>query len=306
MTKKSLAELAAAFASKASGEPTNTSGDQTWKLFYPFWKAPIDTVTTVRFVPDADAENPLDFLVEHHTHELVINGKREKVPCLKMYNEACPICELSQKYYDEESPEHNKVLGKKYYRKKSYIGAVIVIDSPIDHNQEQIVKLIDFGPKIFQQITSAFASGDLEEKPFELEGGYNFRIKKTKQGEYADYGTSSFAPKQSNVDPELLDKMELYDLKNYRQAYVERSVLEAMLLADQNGGSVVPQYGAKAAGDATPAADKVAATPAAKSAPAPAAEAATPPAAEGGERKLSAVEKLRARQAAAQAAAEAE
>ncbi|WP_300760196.1 hypothetical protein [Janthinobacterium sp.] len=304
MTKKSLAELAAAFASKASGESQNTSGDQTWKLFYPFWKAAVDTVTTVRFVPDADPENPLDFLVEHHTHELVINGKREKVPCLKMYGEACPICELSQKYYDEESPDHNKTLGKKYYRKKSYIGAVIVIDSPIEHNQEQVVKLIDFGPKIFGQITSAFASGDLEEKPFELEGGYNFRIRKTKPGEFADYGTSSFAPKQSNVAPELLDKMELYDLKQYRTPYVERSVLEAMLLADQNGGSVVPQYGAKAAGEATPAADKVAAEPAVKPAatPAPAAEAAPAPAE--GERKLSAVEKLRARQAAAQAAAE--
>lgn len=304
MTKKSLAELAAAFASKASGESQNTSGDQTWKLFYPFWKAAVDTVTTVRFVPDADPENPLDFLVEHHTHELVINGKREKVPCLKMYGEACPICELSQKYYDEESPDHNKTLGKKYYRKKSYIGAVIVIDSPIEHNQEQVVKLIDFGPKIFGQITSAFASGDLEEKPFELEGGYNFRIRKTKPGEFADYGTSSFAPKQSNVDPELLDKMELYDLKQYRTPYVERSVLEAMLLADQNGGSVVPQYGASAAGEATPAAGKVAAEPAVKATPAAEADPAPAPAAEGGERKLSAVEKLRARQAAAQAAAE--
>lgn len=295
MAKKSLADLASAFASKTTGEG---GGNQTWKLFFNFWKAPVDSVSTIRFLPDAAEDNPMGFLVENLAHELVINGKREKVACLKMYGEDCPVCTLSQKYYDEKSPEHNEQLGKKYYRKKSYIGQVLVTDTPIEHDQEQLVKLIEFGPKIFKQIQASFSSGDLEEAPYELKGGYNFRIKKSKSGEYADYGTSSFSPKQSDVADDIIELMELYNLSAYRTPKITREVLEAMLLADQTGGSF--------SGDA----EKPAETPAPKPAPVKTEDAATggePEAkaeAPAGEKKLSVVEQLRQRAAAKAAEAE--
>lgn len=235
MAKRSLAQLTEQFSQKAS-EGAGNNAD--WKKFFNFWKADMDTTSTVRFLPDANEDNPLGFLVENLTHTLVVNGKRETVPCLKMYGEDCPICALSQSYYDEKSPDHNETLGKKYYRKKSYIGQIIVIDTPIEHDQEQLVKLIEFGPAVFKQIQAAFKSGDLEEAPFELKGGYNFRIKKTKSGEYASYTTSSFAPKQTDIDDEVIARLELYDLSDYRTPRVSRDVLEAMLVADQTGASV--------------------------------------------------------------------
>lgn len=291
--KKSLADLASAFASKTTSDG---GGNQTWKLFFNFWKMDVDSVSTVRFLPDADEENPMGFLVENLSHELTINGKREKVACLKMYGEDCPICALSQKYYDEKSPDHNATLGKKYYRKKSYVSQVLVIDTTIDHDQEQLVKLMEFGPKIFKQIQSSFSSGDLEEAPYELKGGYNFRIKKSKSGEYADYGTSSFSPKQSDVADDIIESMTLYNLAEYRTPKVNREVLEAMLLADQTGGSFSAEKQ-----DAAPAKQE-AKTPVAKQEAAPAkAEEAAPT----GEKKLSVVEQLRLRQAAKDAEANA-
>ena len=185
--KRSLADLAAAFTSKTS----EGGGNAAWKLFFPFWKAEVDTVSTVRFLPDADEENPMGFLVENFTHDLTINGKREKVACLKMYGEACPICELSARFYDEKSAEHNPELGKSFYRKKGYIGQVLVLDTPIEHDANQIVKLIEFGPQVFKQIQAAFQSGDLEEAPYELKGGYNFRFRKTKTGSGQNSYTTS-------------------------------------------------------------------------------------------------------------------
>ena len=300
MTKRTLAELTEQFKQKTT---EGGAGNATWKLFFNFWKADMDTVSTVRFLPDADDDNPMGFLVENLAHELVINGKREKVPCLKMYGEDCPICALSQNYYDEKSPDHNEQLGKKYYRKKSYIGQVLVIDTPIEHDQEQLVKLIEFGPAVFKQIQAAFQSGDLEEAPYELKGGYNFRIKKSKSGEYASYTTSSFAPKQTDVGDDLIEKLELFDLKSYRTPRVTRDVLEAMLVADQTGGTYgdakdeTPKTSGLTLNKKTkPAADDDGDEPAASPAPAPA------PAAEGGEKKLSVVEQLRLRAAAAKAA----
>lgn len=292
MAKRSLADLASAFAQKTGG------GDTNWKLFFSFWKAPEGSTSTIRFLPDLDEENPMGFLVENFVHELTINGKREKVACLKMYGEDCPICALSQDYYDEKSPNHNEQLGKKYYRKKSYIGQVLVMDTPVEHDQEQLVKLIDFGPAIFKQIQAAFQSGDLEEAPYELKGGYNFRIKKTKSGEYASYQTSSFSPKQTDVSDEVLESIELFDLKTFRTPKTGREQLEAMLIADQTGASMPTtdkeDAPAPAAASVAAALSKSADTDEGEAAPAPAAPAAGA--------KLSIVEQLRQRQAAKAAA----
>ena len=287
-TKRSLDSL-----KSACGQKTGGGGDQTWKLFYPFWKMPDDSVAVVRFLPDLDEDNSLGFLVENLTHQLVINGEKKTVPCLSMHGEDCPICQLSRKYYDEE----NETMGKKYYKKKGYIGQVIVIDSPIEHDQNQLVKLIEFGPKIFKQIQAAFQSGDLEEAPFELKGGYNFRIKKTKSGQYADYGTSSFAPKQSDLDDEIIQALTLFDLKEYRAKYMDRATLEAMLIADQTGQAFKAEDEEVAAEEAPAPVASAPATPAAK----PAAESTAPAT---GSKTMSVLEQLRARAKAAQPAAE--
>jgi hypothetical protein len=258
--KNKLDLLKAAFDKKASG---TGGGDQSWKLFYPFWKMPDDSQAVVRFLPDLDEENNLGFLVENLQHELVVNGQRKKVACLQMFGESCPICDVSRKYYDEK----NEDMGRKYYRKKSYIGQVIVVESPIDHDQAQLVKLIDFGPAVFKQIQAAFQSGDLEEAPYEFKGGYNFRIKKTKSGQYASYTTSSFAPKQTDLDDEIIESLTLFNLADYRGAKPERSVVEALLVADQTGQS----FSEDDAGDEpTPAAKPAAAKPAAAKPAAPA------------------------------------
>lgn len=235
--KDRLNALASAFVNKNN----SAGGNQTpvWKKFYQFWKMPDNTTAVIRFLPDRDEDsNPLKFLVENLTHELVVNGQKKKVPCLSMYGEACPICEHSQKLY----AEGNEDMGKKYYKKRSYIGQVLVTESPFEYQDEKdenpgIVKLIDFGPKIFKCIQTAFQSGDLEEAPYEYRGGYNFRIKKTKAGQWSDYGTSSFAPKQTDLDEEVIDavKAELFSLSEFREKYATRASLEAMLLADQTG-----------------------------------------------------------------------
>jgi len=294
MAKKSLADLVAAFNSKTSGG----GGNQDWKLFFNFWKAPVGTISTVRFLPDLDENNPLTFLVENFTHELVVNGKREKVACLKMYGEDCPICALSQKYYDEKDPEHNEALGKKYYRKKSYIGQVLVIDTPVEHDANQLVKLIEFGPAIFKAMQNGFASGDLAEPPYEFKGGHNFRIKKDKSGEYASYTGSSFSPKQTDVADDVLEQIELYDLKTFRTPKTDRAQVETMLIADQTGAAITTGEDDTAPAPAVTKPLVAAATTTTVTTD----ETAAPAPAPAGEKKLSVVEQLRARQAAKAAA----
>ena len=293
--KNKLEALKSAFDKKS----TNSGGDQSWKLKYPFWKMPDDATAVVRFLPDIDEDNNLGFLVENLVHELIVNGQRKTVPCLSMHGEDCPICNLSRKYYDEKNEE----MGKKYYRKKSYIGQIIVIESPIEHDQSQLVKLIEFGPAVFKQIQAAFQSGDLEEAPFELKGGYNFRIKKTKNGQYASYTTSSFAPKQSDLEDEIIEQLNLYNLAEYRGKKMDLATVEALLVADQTGQSFHEEGGDDHDDAPAPVVSKpaVVETKAAPKAEAPKEEVAAPAPAS---KANSVLEQLRARAKAQKAEAE--
>jgi hypothetical protein len=236
-TKRSLADLASQFENKK----TNNNSNQDWKLFFQFWKAPVDSVTTIRWLPDLNEDNPASFLVENLTHELFINGKKETVACLEMYGEQCPICELSRKYYNKKSVDYNEFLGKKFYRKKEYLGQCLVLETQVEHDAEQLVKLIKIGPKILEQITAAFKSGDLDEDPWNFKGGYNFRIRKTQNGEFANYGTSNFSPKQTDISDDVIQKIELFNLEDKRTPKTDRVALEAMLLAAQTVSSAPAQ-----------------------------------------------------------------
>lgn len=248
MARKTLAELTAAFAAKAGGSSNNA--DQLWKKFFPFWKMPDDSTCIIRFLPDVDEDNPIGFLVENYNHTLYVNGDKKVVPCMfHMHGEHCPICELSREYYnkakdaekegDVKEKERLEALGKKYYRKLSYIGQCLVIESPIDHDGDQLIKLVDISTKIFSIINAAFKSGDLEctYGPDDLKGGYNFRIKKTKDGKWSSYNTSSFSPKQTDVDDATIEQLELYNLKDWRTPKMEKVTIEALLNADRTGSS---------------------------------------------------------------------
>lgn len=215
---------------------TKTSSQEGSNKFFRFWQAEDDTTTVFRFLPDADETNPMGFLVENKIHELTINGEKKRVPCLSMYGETCPICQHSQELY----ASGDEVNGKKYYRKISYIGQGIVIESPIEHDQNQLVKYIDFGPQVFKVIQAAFKSGDLEKEPYDLLEGYNFRIRKEKTGDgkNSTYTTSSFAPKQSALDESIIAQIELADLKTLRQRQMSRTEIDTLLLAAKTGASI--------------------------------------------------------------------
>jgi hypothetical protein len=246
-----LEALKAAFAPKTNGG--NGNGDKKFTQFYQFWKMNPGEQATVRFLPDANPNNERQFLVENLTHTLVINGKKRVVACLEMYDGhgTCPICKLSREYYDKariagetkENPGPLTALGKKYYRKKEYIGQVKVQVSPIEfeknegHEHEMPISI---GPQIYNLIQAAFASGDLEEVPYEFKGGYDFRILKSTQGDNANYTLSKFVPKQSDLDDDTIAQLNLYDLSTLCNRRIDAETLEAMLTADTTGQSYKP------------------------------------------------------------------
>lgn len=229
-----IAQLRQAFAKKSEGSGEGNTG--FWDKFYPFYKMEFDQTAKFRFLPDLDEENPLGFIVPNQYHELLINGKKKKLACLKMYGESCPCCEQSTKYYNEGDER----MGKAFWRKIDYIAQGVVINSPFDYPvkpDENPIRMISIATKLYKTIEAKIVKGDMDEMPTDPINGYDFSINKTKQGEYADYTTSDFARKSTPLSEEMLARIDLYDLKNFRYGKIERDQMETMIEAFLTGKS---------------------------------------------------------------------
>lgn len=312
-----LDALKAAFAPKKNDDAAGKKFTQ----MYQFWKMNAGEQATVRFLPDANPNNERQFLVENLTHSLTINGKKRVIACLEMYDGhgACPACQLSREYYakaksageTKDTPGPLTALGKKYYKKKEYIGQVKVQTSPIDfeknegHEHEMPISI---GPQIYKLIQAAFASGDLEEVPYELKGGYDFRLMKVDQGGNANYTLSKFVPKQSDVDDDTIAQLNLYDLSTLRNRRTDAATISAMIEADRNGtpftapGATPTSNGTAPSPDEDDDSDTPFATPAVEAAVTSQVQA-TPVAAQASDTKVNDVlAQIRARAAANKAA----
>jgi hypothetical protein len=209
--------------------------------YYPFFKMDFDATATIRFVTDADETNQFGFYREHFTHELIIAGKKRIVPCLQMYGKECPCCKRSQEHYAQEGK--TSVLGKKFWRKKAYLTQAVVVNSPFEFdNKGNSVKILELGPKIFDIIKNAIITGDIDVEPDTLIGGYDFRLTKKKQGEYADYSLSKFAPRPSDVEAKLLEICTPFNLGDFLTKEIDAEKMEQLIIADLTGGDV-PETG---------------------------------------------------------------
>jgi hypothetical protein len=232
----SIEELRSAFKQEdtQSNRPNN---------YYPFWTMKVGEQAVVRFLPDANQENPLGFMVEKLKHSLMINGEKKTIPCLKMYGEDdCPICAVSSAYYKAD----DKVNGKKYWRNKQHLVQALIIEDPLPANSETQetyegkVCVLALGFQLFNIIKEAFESGELDEIPYAYKDGCNFIIKKSKQGDYDTYAVGSkFTRKTSSLDEDEIAfvEEELLELNTLLPAHPTFEKLEAMLEAELSGNS---------------------------------------------------------------------
>ena len=244
MSIKTLDDLKAAFASNES------SNENYPNNYYPFWQMKEGESATVRFLPDANEENPMGFFVEKRMHTLTINGEKKSIPCLTTYGEECPICKVSSSFYDKG----DKDRGKEYWRKRQYLTQAIIVEDPLPpeegqtENHQGKVRCIALGYQIYNIIKEATMGGELDTVPYLFKNGVDFIIKKSKQGDYATYALGSRFARQNRdlTDDEIaLAKEHMIDLSTLLpKAPTLESVnemLSASLNADAMGTGVSSQ-----------------------------------------------------------------
>ena len=227
---------------QAFKKPEQNEGGSRPNNYYPFWNIADNQQAVVRFLPDKNGDNPFGFVVEKLMHTLTINGENKSVACLKMHGEDCPVCKVSSEYYKKEDKEN----GKKFWRKKQHIAQALIIEDPLkaDENTGEThqgkVRFLALGFQLFQVIQAAFESGDLDQIPYDMSGGYDFVIKKTKQGDYSTYAVGSrFRPKPRALTTEERQVAEdqMIDLTTLLPANPGEEKVAAMLTAALTGGS---------------------------------------------------------------------
>jgi hypothetical protein len=277
----SLAEIRAKLASQENRGSGNTMGGDNG--IYAHWNIQEGTTARVRFLPDANTKNTF-FWVERLMIRLPFAGVKGQVdskptvvqvPCVEMYGDACPVLAEVRTWFKDPSLED---MGRKYWKKKSYLFQGFVRDNPIneDKTPENPIRRFVISPQIFNLVKNALMDPELENLPTDYEGGLDFNIKKTSKGGYADYSTSTWARKESALTQDELQAIEQYGLYNLgdflpkKPSDAELKIIKEMFEASVNGEAYdAERWGAyyKPAGFQTSTADSA---PRTESAPAPA------------------------------------
>jgi hypothetical protein len=245
----SLAEIRAKLkAAESKGSDNNRSGGD--KSIYPFWNLKEGGESTLRFLPDGNADNTF-FWVERAMIKLPfagIKGESEskpvtvQVPCVEMYGESCPILNEVRAWFKDPALED---MGRKYWKKRSYIFQGFVVEDGLgeknDEQPENPIRRFIIGPQIFTSIRAALVDPELEDLPTDLVHGLDYRMKKSSKGGYADYSTSSWARRERPLSDEenaAIKQHGLFNLNDFlpkKPGEVELKVMKEMFEASVDG-----------------------------------------------------------------------
>jgi hypothetical protein len=207
---------------------------------YAFWNIPENTSATIRFLPDGDQNNTL-FWVKREVIRLPFQGvvggdyptNKEvtvTVPCIDMFGMNCPIIAATRPWWKDPERED---LARKYWKKKSYIFQGFVVNSPFaeENLPENPIRRFVINPSIFTIIEKSLVDPDMEDVPTDYDAGSDFKISKGKQGEYANYGTSTWARKPrslSEAERGAIEQYGLFDLKSFLGRIPDQDEIDAI------------------------------------------------------------------------------
>ena len=249
----SLAEIRAKLKEQEANAGGGNRGPQGPNPIYPFWNIKEGESATMRFLPDSDQDNTF-FWKERLMIKLPFAGIKGQtdsrpvqvqIPCMEMYGDTCNILNEVRGWFKDPSLED---MGRKYWKKRSYIFQGFVTDNPLTDDQapENPVRRFIIGPQIFQIIKAALMDPDMEELPTDYTAGVDFRLNKTSKGGYADYGTSNWARRDRPLgDAEMaaVNTHGLFNLSDFlpkKPGEVEQKVMHEMFEASVDGEAYDP------------------------------------------------------------------
>ena len=229
----------------SSQQNTGSSGDNA---IFAHWNIAEGQTATVRFLPDLDNKNDF-FWIERAMIKLPFAGVKGdtnskpvvvQVPCMEMWGESCPILQEVRPWFKDKGLEE---MGRKYWKKKSYLFQGFVVDSKMQEDKvpENPIRRFIMSSQIFNIVKNALMDSEIEELPTDYVRGLDFKIAKTSKGGYADYTTSNWSRRERALsDQELaaIQQYNLFDLKTFlpkKPTDVELKIMKEMFEASVDG-----------------------------------------------------------------------
>ena len=206
-----------------------TSGDNA---AFPFWNIPINSTATVRFLPDGNPDNEY-FWLGREVIKLPFDGQiggdyatdkpvTVTVPCMDMFTPGtCPIIAETKPWW-KQGPDR-EALARLYYKKKSYLlqGFVVASDLKEETPPANPIRRFVVFPSIFKIIEKSIMDSEMENSPDDYVGGRDFKITRTKPGQWADYTTSSWSFRTrplNEAETVAIQQHGLFNLSQFRGA----------------------------------------------------------------------------------------
>ena len=230
----SLAEIRAKLKEQETRSGGGSQGGDN--AIYAFWNMEEGKQATLRFLPDNDQDNTF-FWTERLMIKLPFSGVKGQtdsrpvqvqVPCMEMYGESCPILQEVRGWFKDPSLED---MGRKYWKKRSYVFQGFVTENPIADDQapENPIRRFIIGPQIFQLIKAALMDPDMEELPTDYTAGVDFRLSKGSKGGYADYGASNWARRERPLSDSEMNAVNTHGLFNLGDFLPKKPTPEGVL-----------------------------------------------------------------------------
>jgi len=249
----SLAEIRARLLEQENRQSGNKQGGGDNGIF-PFWNIPENSKTILRFLPDGDESNTFPWR-ERQMIRLEFAGVKGgdeskrvtvQVPCMEMWKETCPIHAEIRPWFKDKSLED---LGRKYWKKKSYIFQGFVVDTKLqeENTPDNPIRRLIINPSIFNIVKGALMDPEMDNLFTDFENGTDFRLTKTTKGQYADYSTSSFARKErglNEVELQAIADHGLFNLNDFmpkKPTKEEVDIIYDMFKASVDGELYDPQ-----------------------------------------------------------------
>lgn len=246
-----LAEIRAKLLEKESKSNFSSGGANE---IYPFWNIPEGSTATIRFLPDGDPNNTF-FWVERLIIKLPFEGVVGQpdtknvmvhVPCVEMWDKPCPILSEIRPWFKDPELE---AVGRKYWKKRSFIFQGFVVNNPMDEKDlpENPIRRFVINRSIFEIIRASLMDAEMEEIPTDYQAGRDFKLVKTKRGQYADYTTSAWSMRTRSLSSDEMAAIEshkLFDLKDYlpkEPTENEIRIIKEMFEASVNGEPYNPE-----------------------------------------------------------------
>lgn len=220
-----ISELRKRLLAQAAPPQTTPSKPTTDPAIFPYWDLPDQGSATIRFLPDGNPDNSF-FWVERAMLRLPFNGVRGQiyskplvvyVPCMEMWNEACPILAEVRAWLKDPSLEE---IGRKYWKRRSYLfhGFVRQCNLMEPEKPASPIRRFIVNPQLFNPIRAGLLNPNIDELPTDYIKGLDFKIVKTYLNGYANYNKSNWIYKElalNEMEKQALTSIGIENISRY-------------------------------------------------------------------------------------------